>query len=334
MPQLLNTLASKEQVERTPSRQDGLPAAFEEELRAWGCQLIQMAGVLLRLPQVTMATAQVLFQRFWFVSSFAQFDVLDVAMGALFLASKLEETPKRIRDVINVFDYLIQRARHQGRQCTQSEECVNVRRKQLHEARQDQRIEKAISQKVFQYRAMSYLSDEYYDTKDALIVAEMQILKRLGFNVQVNLPYATMVNYLQLLGLAASRGDQDVNSGSITVAQHAWSILNDALQTPVYVLFPPHVLAAAAIYLTSLTLSTCPALPLKPRPWWELLDVSREELRTVSAHVLRLYGQDDQEGIASRIRQDRGGLVNFTSRTAVRDWLGLYGEDGSRYRRR
>jgi hypothetical protein len=47
----------------------------------------------------------------------------------------------------------------------------------------------------------------------------MQILKRLGFQVQVNLPYATMVNYLQLLGLTKS---------GLGVAQRAWSILNDA----------------------------------------------------------------------------------------------------------
>lgn len=39
----------------------------------YGCQLIQSAGVLLRLPQVAMATAQVLFQRFWYVTSMKHF---------------------------------------------------------------------------------------------------------------------------------------------------------------------------------------------------------------------------------------------------------------------
>ena len=66
---------------------------------------------------------------------------------------------------------------------------------------------------------MSYFAQEFYDLKDALVVAEMQILKRLGFNVQVQLPYGTMVNYLQVLGLA----------GHEKVPQSCWDYLNDAL---------------------------------------------------------------------------------------------------------
>lgn len=49
MPQLLNTLASEAQVRETPSRRDGIPAEFEDELRVYGCQLIQQAGILLSL---------------------------------------------------------------------------------------------------------------------------------------------------------------------------------------------------------------------------------------------------------------------------------------------
>lgn len=33
-------------------------------------------------------------------------------MGALYLASKLEECPVRMRDLINVFDLLLSRAKH------------------------------------------------------------------------------------------------------------------------------------------------------------------------------------------------------------------------------
>jgi hypothetical protein len=49
MPQLLNTLASPEQIALTPSRQDGIPEDLEDELRVYGCQLIQQAGILLDL---------------------------------------------------------------------------------------------------------------------------------------------------------------------------------------------------------------------------------------------------------------------------------------------
>lgn len=65
---------------------------------------------------------------------------------------------------------------------------------------------------------MSYFAQEFYDAKDAMVVAEMQILKRLGFNVHVQLPYGTMVNYLQVLGLASDEN----------VPQSCWDYLNDA----------------------------------------------------------------------------------------------------------
>lgn len=54
--------------------------------------------------------------------------------------------------------------------------------------------------------------------KEALTVAEMQILKKLGFNVHVQLPYGLMVNYLKVLELTEHE----------TIPQKAWGYLNDA----------------------------------------------------------------------------------------------------------
>jgi hypothetical protein len=50
-----------------------------------------------------------------------------------------------------------------------------------------------------------------------VIAAEMQILRRLGFNVHVQLPYNLMVNYLRILGLEDDE----------RVAKRAWNYLND-----------------------------------------------------------------------------------------------------------
>jgi hypothetical protein len=97
-----------------------------------------------------------------------------------------------------------------------------------------------------------------------------------------------------------------------------------SLQTPVYVLFPTHVLAAASIYLIYVTLDDFPALPLEPSPWWELFDVTREELRVVCSHIMRLY-DTDQGGLAARVRDVWGGMSGFCEKSAVRDWLSRYG---------
>ncbi|VDD77602.1 unnamed protein product [Mesocestoides corti] len=62
-----------EKLSPTPSNVDGLDAETEFELRYLGCELIQDAGILLKLPQVAMATAQVLYQRYFYSKSFVRY---------------------------------------------------------------------------------------------------------------------------------------------------------------------------------------------------------------------------------------------------------------------
>lgn len=93
MTPTLVPLATFSQIANTPSREDGLPQELEQELRAFGCKLIHQAGILLNQcvslwyysdfssltpghrKQVAVATAQILFHRFWFVTSMKQFSI-------------------------------------------------------------------------------------------------------------------------------------------------------------------------------------------------------------------------------------------------------------------
>lgn len=100
---LENPILSNEVVQNTPSLADGLDSQSENDLRITGCRLIQISGILLRLPQVAMATGQVLFQRYYYCKSFVRFPMEITAMACVVLASKVEEAPRRIRDILNVF---------------------------------------------------------------------------------------------------------------------------------------------------------------------------------------------------------------------------------------
>ncbi|BFZ60264.1 hypothetical protein YB2330_001299, partial [Saitoella coloradoensis] len=55
-------------------------------------------GVQLRLRQEAIAHAITLLQRFYFVASFAEFAIQDVALAVTYLSSKLNETQKSLRD--------------------------------------------------------------------------------------------------------------------------------------------------------------------------------------------------------------------------------------------
>lgn len=146
---------------------DSLPFDVEFDLRLVGCELIQTSGRLLKLPQTAMATAQVIFHRFYYIKSFVKNSMEYHAMASIYLSSKIEESPRRIRDVLNVFHHI----------------------KQV-------RTGKLITPMA--------VDENYANTKNQVIKAERRILKELGFCVHVKHPHKIIFLYLQALECAQS----------------------------------------------------------------------------------------------------------------------------------
>ncbi|KAJ2702422.1 hypothetical protein H4R19_005365 [Coemansia spiralis] len=237
---LRNPLLTPEQIAASPSQRRGLPARLEADMRAYGCHLVQAAGTVLRLPQPVMASAQVLLQRFYYVAALQDFALRATVLGALFLACKVEESPQTIRNIINVLDIVVKRDRG-----------------------------------LLEVVTDGY-DTEYYGMKNDMVIAELQILRRLGFNVQVELPYGLLVNYLRSLGLT----DQP------RVPQLAWNYVNDLLRTPVYLCFQPETIACGAIFLAAHECSV--PLPTAP-PWWVLFDANGDDVMMVAKAARALY---------------------------------------------
>lgn len=93
-------------IANTPSRKNGIEEQTENMMRIFGCQLILDAGILIKLPQIVMARAQILFHRFYQKVSMRDHDVVLGSMSALLLSSKLEEVSKPIYDLIAAFKKL------------------------------------------------------------------------------------------------------------------------------------------------------------------------------------------------------------------------------------
>ncbi|XP_058874805.1 cyclin-L2-like isoform X2 [Acipenser ruthenus] len=163
-----NCLLPRELLSQTPSAAHGLRPDTEAELRREGCELIQAAGILLKLPQVAMATGQILFQRFFYCKSFVKHSMEYIGMACLHLASKIEEEPRRVRDVLNVF--------HRLRQ-------IKQRRK----------------------LSPLPLDVSYIFLKNQVIKAERRVLKELGFCVHVKHPHKIIVMYIQVLELEKNK---------------------------------------------------------------------------------------------------------------------------------
>eukprot|EP01116_Phalansterium_solitarium_P006412 TRINITY_DN1870_c0_g1_i3.p1 TRINITY_DN1870_c0_g1~~TRINITY_DN1870_c0_g1_i3.p1 ORF type:complete len:808 (+),score=76.45 TRINITY_DN1870_c0_g1_i3:178-2601(+) len=160
---------TEEQLDQTPSRLDGVDVSTEYRQRIFGCELIQHAGIMLKLHQGNMATGQVLFHRFFYRKSMRKHAVEIAAMACLFLACKVAENPRKSRDVIQVFHRLKQR-------------------------RLDQSLDPLDTNKP-----------EFFDIKTELVRTERAILKELSFLVHLEHPYKYVLNYLKVLDLESNK---------------------------------------------------------------------------------------------------------------------------------
>nr|CAD2178729.1 unnamed protein product [Meloidogyne enterolobii] len=115
--------ASLAKLENPPSLADGISMELERDIRYLGCELIQSGAILLKLSQTAAATAQILFQRFYYQKSFVRHNFEHMVCACLLLASKIEEQPRKPREVINVYHRLKQLHQHRRKISGGGESC-------------------------------------------------------------------------------------------------------------------------------------------------------------------------------------------------------------------
>ncbi|ORX90769.1 cyclin-like protein [Basidiobolus meristosporus CBS 931.73] len=93
---------TQSEMSKTPTIMDGLSWEKERIFRAKGGNFIITAGMALKLPPTTTYTAGIYFQRFYMRHSFRTYHHYDLAGTCLFLASKEEETGRRLRDIVTI----------------------------------------------------------------------------------------------------------------------------------------------------------------------------------------------------------------------------------------
>lgn len=207
------------------------------------------------LPKETIATAVVVFHRFFAERSLSEYQAsqrLDVVlMTCLFLAAKVEEQPRRIRDAIN---------------------CVYFARKQLEALRtaaaasvpdeddeddeqdgggkeggrngrdarqQDETKRRAPPPPPAEAEdAILPLDRGYWEMKESVVDTEQLVLRVLGFDLDTYQPYRLLLNYARSLRARP------------LMVEVAWALLNDSLFSPACCLLrPPQAQAVAALHL-------------------------------------------------------------------------------------
>ncbi|XP_066258151.1 cyclin-K [Euwallacea similis] len=92
----------KKELRNTPSIAAGLDYKSEMRYRKEGARFIIDTGMKMDLGYNTTATGVVYFHRFYMFHSFQQFPRYVTACCCLFLAGKVEETPKKCKDIIKI----------------------------------------------------------------------------------------------------------------------------------------------------------------------------------------------------------------------------------------
>lgn len=90
----------KKELKDTPSMRDGITFDTERRYRKEGVRFIYNCGTSMSLGHNTIATGVVYFHRFYMFHSFKTFPRFVTACCCVLLAGKVEETPKKCRDII------------------------------------------------------------------------------------------------------------------------------------------------------------------------------------------------------------------------------------------
>ncbi|CAN0137058.1 unnamed protein product [Pylaiella littoralis] len=216
MPNLrIAKLYSAEQIRNSPSRTDGVSEALENDYRRKTCLFLKAAGRELELPIDAVATALVFFHKFFMLHSFKRHERLFVGSACLFLAAKVEESSKRVEQVMS--------------------KCWKV----WHGGRDPP----AENEKAFKR------------LREKILIAERCVLHTLGFQLTVEHPYCGVMSLLKklfTLGRGADGGKGADKALNRQLSQAATCFVNDSLVTTVCIQYRPSQVAAAVVYLSYL----------------------------------------------------------------------------------
>ncbi|KIW08386.1 hypothetical protein, variant [Verruconis gallopava] len=182
---------TEEELLRSPSICDGLPPEEERTYRYKGYNFISQVGVMLKLPQTTISSATVFFNRFLMRYSLKasksgekKLHHYQIAATALFLATKVEEHCRKVRELVIA--------------------CCRVAQKNPN-------------------LIVDENTKDYWRWRDTIILNEDVLLELLCFDLTVESPYNILFGLLQYYGVEKQKKLRDaawsfINDSNLTQA--------------------------------------------------------------------------------------------------------------------
>jgi len=245
-------------------QKDGISKDKERQMRFEVVSFMTYYGIFFKLPQITIAKGIHIFHQVSMQISFKKFDRLLYGATSIFLASKLDDYPKPIKEFTRAFDYM-----------------HTIHKKQMVKNVNNAYFEPSYSEITEDgYKAHKIDSKRQAELEEKFCGTECEILKLIGYDLVIELPY----QYLDMI----KKNPIIPDAALLKVANN---FLNDSMRTIVCLYFEPRVIALAALNLAS---NFCnykfPSLE-DQRPWYKCFgdDVTIELVEEVTFNIMDIY---------------------------------------------
>lgn len=297
----------EEELAQTPSIADGMSLEEERMFRRKGVNFILQVGMMLKLPQTTLSTAAVFFNRYLMRNSlrarpgykplhhYVSISVLfhksldcvitmdqQIAATALFLASKVEENCRKMKELVVA--------------------CVRVALKDPNKLVDEQ-------------------TKDFWKWRDTILYSEDLLLEGLCFDLNVESPYKTMYDMMKYYGVEHNK----------KLRNSAWAFLADSALTEMCLLFESRTIAAASLYCGARMAEV--SLPEDDgKPWWEIQHVKLHDIRRACNLMADIYEQkpdrDEDMNKYSGLRTPEDG-IDFGDTPRSMEGVQMTGQDSS-----
>ena len=257
---------SKAALANTASTRAGMPLVDLHRCVDEIAEFMKGSRAPLKLPQVTIATAIVFFQRFLVSNALQDHDRYIIAYACVFLAAKVEDTPKypmRSLEKVVTAMHRMRTAKAGGTQGKPDEQLDN---------------------------------QQLYELRESVLKAERDILCALSFDLNLDHPYKHIQPFLTLI--EGSLPDRQVQGGvanpdlGANLRQYAWNFTNDSLRTTLCLQYLPNVVAAGCIFLACQYMKFDPPVDLEPV--YRAANCTIIEVRDISSQIFDMYERNQR----------------------------------------
>ena len=266
-----------------------------------GTSILFQSSKLLRLSPSVYATSTTIFHRFFHRDSctLRKYDVWSISMGSILLACKVEEEPRRIREIILVVLHVYRRMRlcigvEAGKEKNRSQSLCKFISTAHAEILNEQVLSLEEKSNILRYvRPLPQYGILYKEWEAQIMEMENIILRELGFTlywIPDSHPHVFLLYFMKVLEVEKK-----------DVAQRAWNYCNDSCRMDLCVRYLPEMIACSAIHLACFQNGDEKGnilLPLTPRPWWHAFigPEKDDDLSVISNAIMSLGDSACMEG--------------------------------------